>query len=178
MTENLQIIQTKLVHLERMQANLRYSVSQVAKILPLQDWTLLTPDHHESLAAFRVRFSEFQEHIGKTMRAVAVEEEQDVERFGAVLAFMERLEVLTPWRTGRLSANCTMPSTTTTPMTAFAWPNSLTCSWQRCLCCSATSVDSRSFVQETTVFNPARYAPRLHNAAGIGGQTAYQKGLL
>ena len=94
MTENLQIIQTKLVHLERMQANLRYSVSQVAKILPLQDWTLLTPDHHESLAAFRVRFSEFQEHIGKTMRAVAVEVEQDVERFGAVLAFMERLEVL------------------------------------------------------------------------------------
>jgi uncharacterized protein with HEPN domain len=94
MTENLQIIQTKLVHLERMQANLRYSVSQVAKILPLQDWTLLTPDQHESLAAFRVRFSEFQEHIGKTMRAVAVEEEQDVERFGAVLAFMERLEVL------------------------------------------------------------------------------------
>ena len=94
MTENLQIIQTKLVHLERMQANLRYSVSQVAKILPLQDWTLLTPDQHESLAAFRVRFSEFQEHIGKTMRAVAVEEEQDVERFCAVLAFMERLEVL------------------------------------------------------------------------------------
>ena len=94
MTENLQIIQTKLVHLERMQAYLRYSLSQVAKILPLQDWTLLTPDQHESLAAFRVRFSEFQEHIGKTMRAVAVEEEQDVERFGAVLAFMERLEVL------------------------------------------------------------------------------------
>ena len=94
MTENLQIIQTKLVHLERMQANLRYSVSQVAKILPLQDWTLLTPDQHESLAAFRVRFSEFQEHIGKTMRAVAVEEEQDLERFCAVLAFMERLEVL------------------------------------------------------------------------------------
>jgi hypothetical protein len=94
MTENLQIIHTKLVHLERMQAYLRYSLSQVAKILPLQDWTLLTPDHHESLAAFRVRFSEFQEHIGKTMRAVAVEEEQDVERFGAVLAFMERLEVL------------------------------------------------------------------------------------
>ena len=94
MTENLQIIQTKLVHLERMEAYLRYSLSQVAKILLSQDWTLLTPDQHESLAAFRVRFSEFQEHIGKTMRAVAVEEEQDVERFGAVLAFMERLKVL------------------------------------------------------------------------------------
>ena len=94
MTENLQIIQTKLVHLERMEAYLRYSLSQVAKILLSQDWTLLTPDQHESLAAFRVRFSEFQEHIGKTMRAVAVEEEQEVERFGAVLAFMERLKVL------------------------------------------------------------------------------------
>ena len=94
MTENLQIIQTKLVHLERMEAYLRYSLSQVAKILLSQDWTLLTPDQHESLAAFRVRFSEFQEHIGTTMRAVAVEEEQDVERFGAVLAFMERLKVL------------------------------------------------------------------------------------
>ena len=94
MTENLQIIQTKLIHLDRMEAYLRYSLSQVAKFLSLQDWTLLTPDQHESLAAFRVRFSEFQEHIGKTMRAVAVEEEQDVERFGAVLAFMERLKVL------------------------------------------------------------------------------------
>ena len=94
MTENLQIIQIKLVHLERMETYLRYSLSQVAMILPSQDWSLLTPDQHESLAAFRVRFSEFQEHIGKTMRAVAVEEEQDVERFGAVLAFMERLKVL------------------------------------------------------------------------------------
>jgi len=94
MTENLQIIQTKLIHLDRMEAYLRYSLSQVANFLPLQDWTLLTPDQHESLAAFRVRFSEFQEHIGKTMRAVAVEEEQEVERFGAVLAFMERLKVL------------------------------------------------------------------------------------
>ncbi len=34
MTENLQIIQTKLVHLERMDAYLRYSLSQVAKIFP------------------------------------------------------------------------------------------------------------------------------------------------
>ena len=59
MTENLQIIQTRLVHLERMEAYLRYSLSQVAKIFPSQDWTLLTRGQHESLAAFRVRFSEF-----------------------------------------------------------------------------------------------------------------------
>lgn len=71
-----------------------YSISQVEKVKPLNDWAASGPEHHESMAAFRVRFGEFREHLGKTMRAVAIEEEQDVERFGAVLAFMERLRVL------------------------------------------------------------------------------------
>ena len=94
MTDQLQLIQTKLQHLARMQQYLAYSLGQVELMLPLKDWSALTPDQHESLAAFRVRFSEFQEHIGKAMRAVAIEEEQDVDRFGAVLAFMERLQIL------------------------------------------------------------------------------------
>lgn len=94
MTEHLVLIQTKLRHLSRMREYLAYSLSQVASLLPLEDWAQLTPDQHESLAAFRVRFSEFQEHLGKAMRAVAIEEEQDVDRFGSVLAFMERLHVL------------------------------------------------------------------------------------
>jgi hypothetical protein len=51
-------------------------------------------EEHEILAAFRVRFSEFQEHLGKTMRAIAIEEEVDVERFGTVLAFMEKLKII------------------------------------------------------------------------------------
>ena len=46
---------------------------------------------NETLAAFRVRFSEFQEHLGKTMRAIAIEEEIQAEHFGAILAFMEKL---------------------------------------------------------------------------------------
>ena len=94
MTEQLQIIQIKLQHLARMQEYLQYSLSQVHPLLPIQDWQALTPDKHESLAAFRLRFSEFQEHLGKAMRAVAVEEEQEVERFGSILAFMERLGVI------------------------------------------------------------------------------------
>ena len=94
MTEQLQLIQAKLRHLARMQEYLGFSLTQVKKVLPVQDWNALTPNQHESLAAFRVRFSEFQEHLGKAMRAVAIEEEQEVERFGAVLAFMERLKVL------------------------------------------------------------------------------------
>lgn len=94
MTDHLQLIQTRLAHLARMQQYLAYSARQVQPLLPLADWQALTPDQHESLAAFRVRFSEFQEHLGKTMRAVAIEEEQDVDRFGTVLAFMERLQIL------------------------------------------------------------------------------------
>jgi hypothetical protein len=77
-----------------MREYLAYSLGQVESALLLEDWNALSPDQHESLAAFRVRFSEFQEHLGKAMRAVAIEEEQDVERFGAVLAFMERLQVI------------------------------------------------------------------------------------
>ena len=71
MTDQLQLIQTKLQHLARMQRYLAYSLGQVELMLPLKDWSALTPDHHESLAAFRVRFSKFQEHTGKAMRAVA-----------------------------------------------------------------------------------------------------------
>lgn len=94
MTEHLRLIQTKMQHLTRMQEYLAYSHGQVEKLLPIEDWASLAPDQHESLAAFRVRFSDFQEQLGKAMRAVAIEEEQEVERFGAVLAFMERLQVL------------------------------------------------------------------------------------
>lgn len=94
MTEQVELIRTKLDHLSRMRDYLQYSLSQVEPILLMKDWAALGPDQHESLAAFRVRFSEFQEHLGKTMRSVAIEEEQDVDRFGTVLAFMERLKVI------------------------------------------------------------------------------------
>ncbi len=94
MSEQIELIRTKLDHLSRMRDFFQYSLSQVEPILLLTDWAALGPDQHESLAAFRVRFSEFQEHLGKTMRSVAIEEEQDVDRFGTVLAFMERLKVI------------------------------------------------------------------------------------
>ena len=78
----------------RMQDYLLFSVQQVRSIGPLHDMAQLTADQHESLAAFRVRFSEFQEQLGKAMRAVAMQEEQNVDSFGAVLSFMERLQVV------------------------------------------------------------------------------------
>lgn len=94
MTDHVRLLDAKLRHLAKLRGYLAYSLSQVQPLLPLQDPQALSQRHHESLAAFRVRFSEFQEHLGKAMRAVAIEEEQSVERFGAVLALMERLGVL------------------------------------------------------------------------------------
>lgn len=44
MTGYLLLIQTKLQHLARMREYLAYSLSQVEKLLPLDDWAALGPD--------------------------------------------------------------------------------------------------------------------------------------
>jgi hypothetical protein len=89
--EHIALIWKKLDHLERMREYLLYSIEQVTALLPIQDWQALQPDQHETLAAYRIRFSEYQEHMGKTMKAVAVEEEKPSEPFTAVLLYMEKL---------------------------------------------------------------------------------------
>jgi hypothetical protein len=61
-------------HLQRMRQYLAHSFHRCRQILPVTNWQAMSMDQHEMLAAFRVRFSEFQEHLGKTMRAVAIEE--------------------------------------------------------------------------------------------------------
>jgi hypothetical protein len=94
MTEHLHLIHKKLDHLQRMRNYLDYSFDQARQLIPIESWARLTPANHETLAAFRVRFSEFQEYLGKTMRAVAIEEEQRTEPFTAVLLYMEKLEVI------------------------------------------------------------------------------------
>jgi hypothetical protein len=94
MTEHLHLIARQLTHLQRMREYLAHSVHRCEQIFPISNWRILSLGQHETLAAFRVRFSEFQEHLGKTMRAIAIEEEVEVERFGSVLAFMEKLGVL------------------------------------------------------------------------------------
>jgi len=91
MSEHIALIRKKLEHLARMREYLRYSIGQVQTLLPITDWQALQPDQHETLAAFRIRFSEYQEHMGKTMKAIAVEEEKASEPFTAVLLYMEKL---------------------------------------------------------------------------------------
>ena len=91
MSEHIALIWKKLEHLLRMRQYLSYSTEQVTALLPITDWQALQPDQHETLAAFRIRFSEFQEHMGKTMKAVAVEEEKPAEPLTSVLLYMEKL---------------------------------------------------------------------------------------
>ena len=94
MTEHLRLIARKLDHLQRMREYLAHSFERSRDIFPATNWQAVSMEQHEMLAAFRIRFSEFQEHLGKTMRVVVIEEEVEVERFGSVLAFMEKLSVL------------------------------------------------------------------------------------
>jgi hypothetical protein len=70
-SEHIALIWKKLVHLSRMREYLNYSTEQVTALLPITDWQSLKADQHETLAAFRIRFSEFQEHMGKTIKAVS-----------------------------------------------------------------------------------------------------------
>lgn len=94
MTEHLRLIARQLSHLKRMCEYLEYSALRIEHILPIKNWQTLSMEQHETLAAFRIRFSEFQEHLGKIMRAITIEEEIEVERFGTVLAFMEKLGII------------------------------------------------------------------------------------
>ena len=97
MSENLKLIANKLEHVARMRTYLDYSTRKVQ--IPLekirdQGLDALTPEEHETIAAFRTRLADFQEHLGKAMRSVAIEEEVNVDRFGSVLAFMEKMGIL------------------------------------------------------------------------------------
>jgi hypothetical protein len=71
MNQNVQLIWKKIEHLRRMRSYLDYSLVQTQALVPIGDWQQLPPAQHAALAAFRIRFSEFQEHLGKTMRTIA-----------------------------------------------------------------------------------------------------------
>ncbi len=94
MSDHIKLIWKKLDHLARMRGYLSYSLEQTLLLVPIQNWVNLSPENHETLAAFRVRFSEFQEHLGKTMRAIAIEEEQKSEPYTAMLLYMEKLQII------------------------------------------------------------------------------------
>jgi len=90
-----ELIAGKMRHLARMREYLAHSHGNlidhgiVGK--PVSTFTL---SESEILAAFRMRFSEFQEHLSKLLRAIAQEEEIEINGFSDVLAFAEKAEIL------------------------------------------------------------------------------------
>ncbi|MBZ0091222.1 MAG: hypothetical protein K8F27_03250 [Sulfuricellaceae bacterium] len=95
MNPHLELIAGKLRHLRRMREYLAHSHGNLLThgIVGKPVGTLKL-EESEILAAFRMRFSEFQEHLGKLLRAIAQEEEVEITGFSDVLAFAEKAEIL------------------------------------------------------------------------------------
>ena len=90
-----ELIAGKLRHLHRMREYLAHSHGNLlAQGIVGKPVLSLTLQESEILAAFRMRFSEFQEHLGKLLRAIAQEEEVEITGFSDVLAFAEKAEIL------------------------------------------------------------------------------------
>lgn len=88
-------LRDKLAQLEKMRRNLEYSHD---KIMPwwrvdanFDDWS---EDQLESLAAFKGRFAEFQDHLASTMKLIANIESRDTRQFTYVLNYMVQLEII------------------------------------------------------------------------------------
>lgn len=95
MSLHLELIAGKLRHLRRMREYLAHSHGNlVSRGIVGKPVHTLTLAESEILAAFRMRFSEFQEHLGKLLRAIAQEEEVEITGFSDVLAFAEKADIL------------------------------------------------------------------------------------
>jgi hypothetical protein len=105
MTPHLELISGKLRHMGRMREYLAHSHGNLlSRGIVGKTVASLTLDESEILAAFRMRFSEYQEHLGKLLRAIAQEEEVEITGFSDVLAFAEKAGIVTnadDWKKAR-----------------------------------------------------------------------------
>jgi uncharacterized protein YutE (UPF0331/DUF86 family) len=88
-------LREKLGHLGKMQEHLEYSRSRIVGWWRVDqrfdDWS---PERLETLAAFKARFAEMQDHLASAMKLIAVIEEQPTEAFSYVLNAMVKLGIL------------------------------------------------------------------------------------
>jgi hypothetical protein len=85
------IIAGKLRQLEKMSGYLAYSSRRMReREIAEKNLRQLEESDAEILAAFRARFSEYQEHIGKLLKSIALEEGVRVIGISDVLAFAEK----------------------------------------------------------------------------------------
>lgn len=91
MFKQKEIIAKRLAHLEKMRGYLAYSSRRMhAGEIAGKNLQMLPDADAEILAAFRARFAEYQEHIGKLLKAIALEEGVRVVGISDVLAFAEK----------------------------------------------------------------------------------------
>ena len=91
MLKQKEIIANKLAHLEKMRGYLAYSSGRMLKAkITEKNLQRLSDEDAEMLAAFRARFSEYQEHVGKLLKSIALEEGVKVVGMSDVLAFAEK----------------------------------------------------------------------------------------
>jgi hypothetical protein len=91
MFKQKEIIAKKLAHLEKMRGYLAYSTGRMSNTNTAEKiLQTLSDEEAEILAAFRARFSEYQEHVGKLLKSIALEEGVKVVGMSDVLAFAEK----------------------------------------------------------------------------------------
>lgn len=95
MKTHLQLIVSRLVQLERLHAYLIHATGKIGQYGMLKkkpaEYSL---DDSNNLAAFRMRVSEFREHLGKLLASIAREEEIEYSGFSDVLAFAEKARII------------------------------------------------------------------------------------
>lgn len=100
-----EVIARKLAHLEKMRAYLVYSNGRMSRAkIAGKNLQMLSDEDAEILAAFRTRFAEYQEHVGKLLKSIALEEGVKVVGMSDVLAFAEKallIENEQDWKTPR-----------------------------------------------------------------------------
>jgi uncharacterized protein YutE (UPF0331/DUF86 family) len=95
MNTHLQLIQSKLAQLEKLRIYLVHATHKIEQDgLPDKPLTEFSLDESNDLAAFRMRVSEFQEHLGKLLASIAREEEIKYSGFSDVLAFAEKAGII------------------------------------------------------------------------------------
>lgn len=95
MNDQLRIIKDKLGHLSKMRGYLAYSLSlMIDGNVASKDISNLSDADANTFAAFRMRFSEYQEHIGKLIKAIAIDQDVKIVGRSDLTAFAEKVGIL------------------------------------------------------------------------------------
>lgn len=93
--ELIAALHEKMRHLEKMRTHLMYSYNKISAWWKVDaDFSGWNEEQLESLAAFKGRFAEFQDHLASVMRLIANIEGEDTRQFTYVLNYMVKLYLL------------------------------------------------------------------------------------